>query len=205
MSFVYCIFDENSNAVKIGKANNIDERLTDLQTGNSNSLKLIGHVECKSESQSFWLEKKLHKKFKHLLIRGEWFHYDVEIFESFLSNKIDVKVNRKREPIIKNTLFGEEILFGVDNSPSCYFYPNLTAQIMDNFDNALKLKNPYRTMEYPTKGKSMLLPYSNVKDRVFISTKKHQENLELKRFLKIKHQTKHLYDSSKTNLDEFLQ
>lgn len=205
MSFVYCIFDEKSNAVKIGKANNIDERLADLQTGNSNSLKLIGCVECKSEEHSFWLEKKLHKKFKHLLIRGEWFVYDVQIFESFLSDKNDSKINRRRASLVNNTLFGEELLFGINNSPSCYFYPNLTAQIMDNFEKALKLKTPFRTMEYPTNGKSMLLPFSNTKDRVFISTKKHQENLELKTYLKIKQITKHLHDSNKTNLDEFLQ
>ena len=37
-------------------------------------------------------------------------------------------------------------------------------------------------MEYPTYGKSLLLPYSDRKDRVFISTKKHEEIMELNRF-----------------------
>ena len=40
-------------------------------------------------------------------------------------------------------------------------------------------------MEYPTYGKSLLLPYSNEVNRVFISTKKHEENMEYKRFKKI--------------------
>ena len=204
MSFVYCVLDEKCNAVKIGKANNIEERLADLQTGNSNLLTLIGYVECKSEQHSFWLEKQFHKKFKHLLLRGEWFNFHFDILQSFLLNENYVKKSEKRTSLINNTLFGEEKLFGIENSPSCYFYPNLTAQVMDNFENASKLKIPFRTMEYPTNEKSMLLPFSNVKDKVFISTRKHQENMELNRFLKRKEHTKILYDSNKTDLIAFL-
>jgi hypothetical protein len=39
-------------------------------------------------------------------------------------------------------------------------------------------------MIYPTNGKKMLLPYSHELNRVFISHKKHEENCNLKRFLK---------------------
>lgn len=60
---VYFILDSESNAVKIGKANNIHERLSDLQTGNPNTLRLIHQIDCESEELSFLLEQTLHKKF----------------------------------------------------------------------------------------------------------------------------------------------
>ena len=48
----------------------------------------------------------------------------------------------KRKPLIINTLYGETIeYFGIKNSPPCYFYPNLTAQIRDNYEDSMKLSN----------------------------------------------------------------
>ena len=194
MSCVYFILDEKSNAVKIGKSNNIKERLLDLQTGNPNTLKVLRYVKCKSEESSFHLEKQYHKKFEHLHMIGEWFNYDKCVFdklftENFVNvdnDNIEFKVTEKRNPLKMNTLFGEEEVFGMRNSPNCYFYPNLIAQIMDNFEDSLKLKTPFRTMEYPTHGKSLILPYDNKKDRVFISHKKHLENIEFNMHKNIK-------------------
>ena len=40
-------------------------------------------------------------------------------------------------------------------------------------------------MPWPTKGKSLLLPYSDEKDRVFISAKKHEENMIQNRYNKM--------------------
>ena len=48
---VYFIHDENSNTVKIGKANDIVARLNDLQVGNSNELKIIKIIECITEEE----------------------------------------------------------------------------------------------------------------------------------------------------------
>lgn len=198
MSNVYFILDEKSAAVKIGKSNNIEERLSDLQTGNSNLLTVEHFIECKSEEHSFELEKKLHKKFEHLHIKGEWFKYDPDLFNYINNESIKFTSKEKRNPLKIGTLFGEEELFGSKNSPSCYFYLSLTAQIMNNFEESVKLKVPFRTMEYPTNRKSLLLPYSNKQDRVFISHKKHEENMQLNRFKKRKN------GSEGSCLDNFL-
>ena len=45
---VYFILDSESNAVKIGKANNIHVRLSDLQTGNPNTLRLMADLRGES-------------------------------------------------------------------------------------------------------------------------------------------------------------
>ena len=45
MSYVYFILDIVSNSIKIGKANDIQERLSGLQTGNPNILNVIYQIE----------------------------------------------------------------------------------------------------------------------------------------------------------------
>lgn len=71
----YFIKDEHEH-VKIGWARNsqynLVQRLTALQTGNSDELTVLCVVDDISESD-------LHKKFGHLHIRGEWFNLTHEI------------------------------------------------------------------------------------------------------------------------------
>ena len=197
MSYVYFILDETSNAIKIGKANDIHERLSGLQTGNPNELIVLHYIKCKSVEDAFNLERDYHNKFNHIHTRGEWFQYDKELFQNFFIEETDFKTKSKREPLINNTLFGKEIVFDVSTHPRCYFYRGYVAQIYDSYENAVALAVPFRTMKYPTYGKSLLLPYSNRKDRVFISTKKHEENMELNRFKKSKER------ANQPNLESF--
>ena len=71
--FVYFISDEDGY-IKIGKASNVEARFNQLQTASRQELKVLavkrgGHV----------LEGELHKRFSHLRVRGEWFHFTSEI------------------------------------------------------------------------------------------------------------------------------
>lgn len=185
MSYVYLILDEKSVAVKIGKSNCVEERLSSLQTGNPNELKIIWCSEYVSEQHSFMLEKEYHEKFKDLRISGEWFRYDEKIFNEFISEQTNFKLKQKRAPLTIHTLFGEEEVVSINSHPRCHFYPNHPAQLKVRYEDFDTLKIPYRTMAYPTYGQQMLLPFSKETDRVFISYKKHNENLELKRFEKL--------------------
>jgi hypothetical protein len=182
MSYVYFILDEISSAVKIGKANDVLERLATLQTGNPNKLVLLGYIKCISEKHSFLIEKQHHQKFKDLHINGEWFSYDEKTFENLLSIESNIKVKSKRQPLTRNTLWGEEVVRDIKSHPRCHFYPELVAQIKENYEKSLNLKLPFRTMRYPTNGKQMLLPYSTEVNRVFICAKKHNENRKQKKF-----------------------
>jgi antirestriction protein len=194
MSYVYFILDETSNAIKIGKANDIDERISGLQTGNPNELIVLHYIKCKSVEDAFNLEKECHNQFNHIHTRGEWFRYDKELFQNFFIEETHFKIKSKRGPLINNTLFGKEIVFDVDTHPRCYFYREHVAQIYHSYEKASRLTIPFRTMKYPTYGKSLLLPYSNIKDRIFISTKKHEQNMELNRFKKTKNKESSLED-----------
>jgi hypothetical protein len=92
MEFVYFIIEEPfMGNVKIGRSNDVDKRLSGLQTGNPNVLiihKSIPTLDSKT------LEINLHKVYQHRRKHGEWFTFaslaelDEEI--SKLSNNINL-------------------------------------------------------------------------------------------------------------------
>ena len=190
MSYVYFILDNTSGAIKIGKADDVDERLSALQTGNPNDLVVLHYIKCESVENAFNLEKYCHDKFSHAHMRGEWFKYDKKLFQNFFTEETIFKIKSKRESLTVKNLFGQEtVIFDIATHPRCHFYDWHVAQIYDSYEKAERLTIPFRTMEYPTYGKSLILPYSNEVNRVFISTKKHEQNMEYKRFKKIKEET----------------
>jgi len=182
--YVYFILDKTSNAIKIGKSNNIEDRLSHLQIGNPNELTVIHYIKCDNDNHSFLVESKFHSLHADRHIRGEWFAYDADIFTKSVIDAELYKRKQTRDSLTIQTLFGEETKFETNKMPNCYFYPNLKAQILDSYEKSAKKRIPFRTMVFPTNGKCLLLPFSPKKDLVFISTKKHQENNELKKFLK---------------------
>jgi hypothetical protein len=203
-SYVYAILDSVNNCLKIGKANNIGSRMVDLQIGNPTELKLIATIPCLSENHAFSVESELHRRYSHLYIRGEWFKHDDELLKEFF-NFIDTHQSKKtRDSLITNTLWEDcQEKFDVDIFPRCHFYSDRPAQILDNYEKVQNLKIKWRTMEYPTFGKQMLVLSdgtlaSDKVNIVFISGKKHEENLKLKRFYKEKNGTisflKELYE-----------
>jgi len=197
-SNVYFILDEKSNAVKIGKANDVQDRLSKLQTGNPNQLQLLWYIPCDNTNDAFELEAELHMKYESLWIKGEWFTYDESVFNQVLVEKLNTKRKEKRKALSISTLYGEVEYFGVKNTPKCFFYATQMAQILTNYEEALGMKVPFRTMSYPTYGEKKLLPWSHETNKVFISTKKHNELLEYKRFEEEK------LKSSEATLEKFL-
>jgi hypothetical protein len=191
-SYVYLILDQQSRAVKIGKSNDINSRMIELQTGNPNELKLIRYIECSTEEQAIYLENTLHIKYKDLQRKGEWFNFNLEMLNDFETGNIKIERKKVRDNIQVNSLWEDESFeYGLEIFPICFFYPDKPASILTSYEKALKIKkraSQWRTMDYPTNGKCMLrLPdgtlLSDEVDKVFISSKKHKENLELKNFL----------------------
>lgn len=78
--YVYFIKASGSRAmVKIGKANEPEARLAELQTGCPDKLKLLASIRCKSDKHAEYIEKQAHRSFRKYRSRGEWFHYAPEI------------------------------------------------------------------------------------------------------------------------------
>ena len=70
-SNVYFISD--GEFVKIGKANNVQVRLSQFQTASPRPLKVLKVIECKDSKDAYELEKFLHQAFSEHHIRNEWF------------------------------------------------------------------------------------------------------------------------------------
>lgn len=74
-SNIYFISD--GEFIKIGKSNNVNRRLRELQTANPRELKLLKVIECKNETAAFELEVFLHKILQSTHQNGEWYYLPI--------------------------------------------------------------------------------------------------------------------------------
>ena len=75
--FVYAMKEVGTGNIKIGISKDPQERLRQLQTGNSNELQLVAYREATNER--FKDETEAHKANSQYRIRGEWFTSDARI------------------------------------------------------------------------------------------------------------------------------
>lgn len=79
VTWTYFIQSGVDGPIKIGKAENPENRLAELQTGSPDSLRLIGKLKGDHE-------KDLHCRFHKLHFRGEWFNPDVRLLAFILDH-----------------------------------------------------------------------------------------------------------------------
>ncbi len=84
-AFIYFVLNADSNAIKIGKARDLGKRLKSLQTSSPATLQLLKAIQVNCEKEAVEMESKLHRKFTHLRITGEWFRAEKELLD-YLSN-----------------------------------------------------------------------------------------------------------------------
>ena len=182
--------------VKIGKSINLGNRLRELQVGNPHKLHVYYAIACEHKSDMDFLEKGLHELYAEFNYGGEWHLWHPD-FDSLSGYEIYSSINKKyRKNKIK--LDEQYDIFGnkIERKPAtrCFFYTNQYAQILTKVKAAQTIKVPWRTMSYPTHGKQLLLPHSDKYDTVFISHKKHTQNMEQNRFEKNRNSNKSLFD-----------
>lgn len=79
--FVYFIFNEDSNAIKIGRAKDLPKRMKALQTSSPTRLRLIKSVQVEGGEEAQQLEKLLHKQFNEIRLAGEWFKAEANLLD----------------------------------------------------------------------------------------------------------------------------
>ena len=96
---VYFIYygDQKNSPVKIGVTSDIDNRISNLQTGNPYVLKCKALIPCKDKTQAYNLESYLHHRFKKKRMAGEWFR----LYEVNLKAILDDFSNSRSVPLIK--------------------------------------------------------------------------------------------------------
>ena len=83
-TYVYMISISESYIVKVGIAQNPQERLSTLQIGNPYNLILETQTNSMySREHAIQIESYIHKKLEELggHMRGEWYHLDAKIFD----------------------------------------------------------------------------------------------------------------------------
>lgn len=73
---IYFIQQGKDGPIKIGKSDAPQQRLEQLQTANPYQLNFLGGA-----SDYTYNETDIHKKFKHLRLKGEWFKPEKELFD----------------------------------------------------------------------------------------------------------------------------
>lgn len=79
---VYFIQGETNPLIKIGIASDLNSRLSGIQTGNPDRLKVLATIPGGKEE-----EKIIHNKFSHLRIRGEWYKPEPDLLSYIHSLK----------------------------------------------------------------------------------------------------------------------
>ena len=98
--FIQC--NGKNGPIKIGVTSQLKERLETLQTGNPYELRLITSIKLRNMEEAFSLEKKLHKKFRRFLIRGEWFSSKIRI-----SDVWEIQERKKNSRALKKIINNE--------------------------------------------------------------------------------------------------
>jgi hypothetical protein len=86
--FIYFILNEDSNAIKIGRARDLGKRMKALQTSSSAQLKLVRSIQVNGSKEAEMLEKALHRQFREIRIAGEWFKANAELLE-YIHNRTE--------------------------------------------------------------------------------------------------------------------
>ena len=181
-------FISDGRAIKIGKAGDIDQRLLDLQTGNSQPLILLSYIPCTSQDGMSAEERKSQNHFMKYHLQGEWYSPSEEQVYEYCEERGGIILNEeskleRRTPTVVSTLFGPEN--GRGFVPPCYFYPEQLAHADMTFgaqaNNAGK-KQKFRSIRYPGVKKDHPSYAGRSKDgisRVYISAKKWNEHCKL--------------------------
>lgn len=96
VSYIYVIANLEFKICKIGFSNNIHNRLTQIQTGCPFPLEIYKVFKGNMKQ-----ERRIHQKYKHFRMKGEWFKFDgilkdnIDAMEGEDFNLISVKKNLK--------------------------------------------------------------------------------------------------------------
>jgi T5orf172 domain len=85
--FIYFVLNEDSNAIKIGRARDLGKRMKALQTSSPARLKLIHCIQVDTSKEAEALEKSLHQQFNSIRLAGEWFKAEAELLVHIQSHQ----------------------------------------------------------------------------------------------------------------------
>jgi hypothetical protein len=97
---IYFIAPLDASAIKIGLAKDPEHRLTHLQIGNHQQLKIVATCRVSDDKA---IESWLHRWFRPLSIRGEWFRPSEQILDAITAaqaGELEAFVTRRMAAVI---------------------------------------------------------------------------------------------------------
>lgn len=105
----YLIKDTETGLIKIGKAIDVNNRLQSLQCGSASKLKIIHVIDAN-------IEQKLHYKFAHKRVRGEWFSVELgEVVSHVESMDLSACQVSTKEVKERKEKIGQAVAVALDN------------------------------------------------------------------------------------------
>ena len=203
---VYAILNESLHpdtgrpTIKIGFTDELEERLSVLQTGNASRLRYINRIYIPKHLMAYE-EDLAHNHFSDYRLEGEHFDITEEDVKEYFSTR--QKEYQQTEGINGEIVLNKRHRDTIRSGIPCFFYPEHKAQ--DKFGTkskevitGIKDTTRYRWMLWPNIDESHASYAGKSKDgtsRVYISGKKHDENLQ-----RIQHEHS---KNNKSDLNEF--
>lgn len=81
--YVYLVMGKDNDIVKIGIASNLIKRLSSLNTGSPEELRIFDFIKCDNPRK---IESELHQRYSNNRIKGEWFNIENEKILTMLNS-----------------------------------------------------------------------------------------------------------------------
>jgi|APSaa5957512493_1039668.scaffolds.fasta_scaffold107754_1 hypothetical protein len=139
-------FVNDGSAIKIGVSDDIDRRLPELQTGNSQPLILLAYIPCRNKFAAEDQERRSQNHFMDFHLQGEWYSISDDQVYEFCKEQEGIILNEtvkqnKRSANLVSTIFGKE--HWKETIPPCYVYSDRYAHC---HDRAQTSENRYRSI-----------------------------------------------------------
>jgi hypothetical protein len=145
---VYLIQSGDTDYYKIGKTRRpLCERISEIQTGNPNHVRLIA-------STSFYSEKFLHDKFKQFRTRGEWFLFSNKVLDNIVLPYFDPSLNNGIYGIISSLLEDATWRMWTDKidisdiENSIFFFQRMNNWMDDSIAEQTRIQNLIQELSY---------------------------------------------------------
>lgn len=89
---IYFIQAGENGPIKIGRSNDVEKRLKQLQTASAEKLKILWKYDVENDKK---VESELHKQLQHERIDGEWFRPSEEVLRTikfYCCNNVSVEL-----------------------------------------------------------------------------------------------------------------
>ena len=164
--FIGCvdIVTKTLTSIKIGKSENPNIRLTQLQSGNPGDLVILKMIPCETNEEALKLENFFHNTYKTDRLNGEWFSISSELLTDIYMNESDtnippeIKQNTRRQSVAHRVL---EIIRNDQNLSAKQIRNRMKWAELHEVELAIELllriedieqTRPKRTLLYATKG-----------------------------------------------------